>query len=127
MSLNSYQKHILRDIRADEYSIQGLEFISLTTGAGYFSALDAYRKQEYTEESTYFSGALLFNPFAAKRDTESGFYNVSDLVIVASRDNKTTAQAKNTKIQYESIKFRINKIIDCADTHEIVIYASRLE
>lgn len=125
MPMNSYQKHILKDVREDE-RIYGLKFISMTTGAGYL-ALDAYRKQTYTEVYTYFSGACLFNPAAAKRDAESGFYNVSDIVIVASRDHKTLAQAKDTKVQYENIKFRINRIVDCADTEEIVIYASRLE
>lgn len=127
MPLNIYQKHILRDIRADEYSVQSLKFISLTTGSGYFSALDAYRKQTYTEVETYFSGACLMNPFSAKRDVESGFYQTSEILIIASRDFKTVAQNKDTKIQYQDIKFRVSKIIDCEDTAEIVIYASRLE
>jgi hypothetical protein len=125
MPLNKYQKHILRDIRTEQQNY-GLKFISLTTGAGY-SALDAYRKQTYSEIETYFSGALLFNPSSAKRDAEAGFYQVSDLVIIASRDHKTTAQAKDTKVQYESIKFRIARVVDCEDTNEIVIYANRLE
>lgn len=126
MSLNIYQKVRLRNIRADERNF-GLKFISLTTGASYFSSLDAYRRQTYTEVNTFFSGALLFNPFDAKRDAESGFYKTSEITIVASRDHKTIAQAKDTKIQYENIKFRINRVVDCEDTAEIVIHASRLE
>ena len=129
MPLNRYQKTILKTVREDERKIYGLEFISLMTGAGYFSSLDAYRRNvpEYTEISTYFSGAVLFNPFSAKRETESGFYQRSEMVVIASRDHKTLAQTKNTKIQYQDIKFRISKIVDCEDTEEIVIYASRLE
>lgn len=128
MALSIYQRIVLQDIRADERNF-GLKFVSLTTGSGYFSPLDAYRRNvpEYTEVSTYFSGAVLFNPFDAKRDIESGFYRQSEMVIIASIDYKSTAQAKNTKIQYESINFRITKIIECEDTAEIVIYASRLE
>jgi len=125
MPLNQYQKHILQDIRADE-QIYGLKFISLTTGAGY-SALDAYKKQTWVETDTYFSGAVLFNPFSAKRDAEAGFYKTSEIVIIASRDHKTIAQSKDVKVQYESIKFRISRVVECEDTEEIVIYASRLE
>lgn len=126
MTLNQYQKTILENIRSDERNY-GLKFISLTTGSGYFSALDAYRKQTYTEVETYFSGAVLFNPFDSKRDAEAGFFKTSEITIIASRDHKTVAQSKDVKIQYENITFRINKVVECEDTQEIVIYASRLE
>jgi len=128
MSLNSYQLHIIRDIRSEERPY-GIKIISLSTGSGYFSSLDAYRRNipDYTEVLTYFSGALLFDPFSQKKDIEAGFYKTSQIIIVASRDNKTVLQAKDVKIEYQSIKFRIEKIIDCEDTEEIVIYASRLE
>lgn len=128
MPLDKYQKHILKDIRIEQQTY-GLKFITLTTGSGYFSSLDAYRRNvpDYIEVNTYFSGALLFNPFSAKRDAEAGFYKTSEIIIVASRDHKTVAQNKDVKIQYEGIKFRVSKIIDCEDTNEIVIYATRLE
>lgn len=125
MPLNNYQKHILRDFRVEE-QIYGLQFITLTTGAG-FSALDAYRKQTWVETTSYFSGALLWNPYSNKRDTEGGFTKLSDVVIVASRDNRDKAQSKDAKVVCDGIKFRIGRVIDCEDTHEIVIYASRLE
>lgn len=125
MTLDLYQLQILKDIRTDERP-SGIKIISLTTGAGY-SALDAYRQQSYTEVSSFFSGALLFNPFSEKMDSPGGFYNTSDIAIVCSRDNKSTLEAKDVKIEYENVKFRISKIIDCENTNEIVIYASRLE
>lgn len=125
MPLNNYQKHILRDFRVEE-QIYGLQFITLTTGSG-FSALDAYRKQTWTETTSYFSGALLWNPYSNKRDTEGGFTKLSDVVIVASRDNRDKAQSKDAKVVCDGIKFRIGRIVDCEDTHEIIIYASRLE
>lgn len=125
MPLDSYQLYILKDIRKEERQL-GLKFISLTTGSGY-SALDAYRKQTYTEIYTLFSGALLFDPFSRKQDSAGGFYKTSEMIIVASRDHKTLAAAKDTKVQYDNIKFRIDKVIDCEDTEEIVIYATRLE
>lgn len=126
MPLNSYQKHILGDIRTEE-QIYGLQFLSLTTGAGYFSSLDAYKKITWTETISYFSGALLWNPYSQKSGSEGGFYKTSELVIVTSRDNRTVAQSKDVKISYENTKFRVGKVIDCPDTGEIVIYASRLE
>lgn len=126
MPLNAYQKHILRDFREDE-QIYGLKFISLGTGSGYFSSFDAYRELTWVEIETIFSGAILFNPYSKKQDTAGGFYKTSDLVIVASRDHRTIAQSKDVKISYDSIKFRISKIVDCEDTNEIVIYATRLE
>jgi len=125
MPLDNYQKNILRNTRSKERT-QGIKFISLNTGAG-FSSLDAYRQQTWTETDSLFSGAVLFNPYSAKRDTEAGFYKTSDIVIVCSRDNRTTAQSKDVKVEYDSIKFRINRVVDCEDTHEIMIYASRLE
>lgn len=126
MPLNSYQKHIIRDIRTDERTY-GLQFLSLTTGAGYFSPLDAYRKQSYVEVATPFSGAVLTAPYANKKSSEGGFYLQSDLVIVASRDHLSIANSKNVKLEYANIKFLVNKVVDCEDTSEIVIHASRLE
>jgi len=125
MPLNNYQKHILRDVRADEW-IYGLKFLSLTTGAGY-SALDAYRKQTWTETSSFFSGSILWNPYSGKTDSAGGFYKTSDIIIVASRDHRSTAQSKDVKIEHDSIKFRVNRVIDCEDTNEIVLYATRLQ
>lgn len=124
MPLNNYQKNILRDIRAEE-RIYGLKFLTLT-GSGY-SALNAYRSQTWTEVTTLFSGAVHTNPYANKRDVEGGFYNVSDLVIVASRDHLAKATAKDTKVQHASTKYRINKVVDCEDTSEIVLFVSQLE
>lgn len=126
MPLNSYQKHIIRDIRTDERTY-GLKFWSLTTGASYFSPLDAYRKQTWTETSTLFSGAVLIDPYSRKQNTEGGFYKVSEIVIIASRDHRTVATSKDVKVEYDSIKFRVNRVVDCEDTNEIVINASRLE
>ena len=125
MPLNSYQKHILRDFRADE-QVYGVTLWTLTTGAGY-SALDAYKQQTWVETDTIFSGAVLWSPYMGKQDTAGGFYNKSDLVIVASRDNKAAVQAKDIKLEFDDIKFRVSKIIDCEDTNEIVIFATRLE
>ena len=125
MPLNSAQLYTLRNIRSEQW-IYGIKFISLNTGAGY-SALDAYRKISYSENFSYFSGALLSNPYINRRDDVAGFYNTSDIIIVCSRDNRATAQTKNVKIEYDSIHYRVNKIIDCEDTNEIVITASRLE
>ncbi len=126
MPLNIYQRNILRDIREEE-RIYGLKFISLGTGSGYFSSFDAYRKLTWVETETIFSGAVLFNPYSKKQDTAGGFYKTSDLVIVASRDHRTIAQSKDVKISYEDTKFRVSKIIDCPDSGEIVIFATRLE
>lgn len=126
MPLNNYQKHILRDIRTDENKIYGLKFISLTTGAGY-SALDAYKKQTWVETNTFFSGSVLWNPYSNKSDTAGGFYKTADIIIVASRNYLTTAQSKDVKVEHENIKFRINRVIDCEDTQEIVITATRLQ
>lgn len=125
MPLNQYQKHILRDFRAAEW-IYGIKLWTLTTGAGY-SALDAYRKQTWVQTSTLFSGALLWNPYAEKKDSEGGFYNLSDIVIVADRDNRVQIQSKDAKLEYDNIKFRVNRVVDCEDSDEIVVYASRLE
>ncbi len=126
MPLNIYQRNILKDIRAEE-QIYGLQFISLGTGAGYFSSLDAYKKITWTESISYFSGAILWNPYSKKSSSEGGFYKTSELVIVTSRDNRTIANSKNVKVNYDGIKFQVGRILDCPDTEEIVIYASRLE
>ena len=86
MPLNSNQLHILKDFRIKENNL-GLKFISLGTGSGYFSQYDAYKKITYTETYTFFSGAVLLDPASRKSQTEGGFYNLSDIIIVASRDN----------------------------------------
>ena len=125
MPLNQYQKHILRDFREDE-QIYGLKFLTLTTGAGY-SSFDAYRKQTWVESPMLFSGAVLISPYSKKQSTEGGFYKTSDIVIVASRAYRTTAQSKDVKVEYDTIKFRVDSVTDCEDTNEIVIHASRLE
>ncbi len=125
MPLNTYQLNTLRNFRSDEF-IYGIELITLTTGAGY-SALDVYRRQTWVETSSFFSGALLWNPYSNKNSSEGGFYKMSDIIIVASRSYRTSASSKDAKIKYDSIEFRINNVIDCEDTNEIVIHASRLE
>lgn len=125
MLQNEYQKKILTALRADQRTY-GMKFISLSTGGGY-SALDAYRKQTWVETVTWFSGAFAWIPYSMKRDVEAGFYKTSDIVIIASRDHRTTAQGKDVRIEYENIKFRVSRVIDCEDTAEIVIYATRLE
>jgi len=126
MPLNSYQKFILSDIRADERTL-GLQFINLGTGSGYFSAYDAYRQVTYTETSTLFSGAIYTNPYTSKRDDSGGWYNLSELVIVASRDYLSNATQKDTKVLYGSTKYRVNKVIDCEDSGELVLFVSQLE
>jgi len=125
MPLNCYQLNVLKDFRVKE-QVYGIELISMVTGAG-FSGLDAYRKQTWVENSIFFSGAILWNPYENKFSTEGGFTKLADVVIVASRDNRTKAQSKDTKIRYDGIKFFISKVIDCEDTSEIVIFASKLE
>lgn len=70
---------------------------------------------------------MLLDPSSRKSSTEGGFFQLSDIIIVASRDNKTIAQSKDTKVQYENIKFLVSKVTDCPDTEEIVIFANRLE
>ena len=124
MPLTEYQKYILRDIRSEE-RIYGLKFLTLT-GSGY-SALNAYRSQTWTEVVTLFSGAVYTNPYANRKDSEGGFFNVSDLIIVASRDHLIKATVKDTKVQHSNTKYRINKVVDCEDSAEIVLYVSQLE
>jgi len=126
MPLDSYQLGVLRDFRVKE-QLYGLKFITLSTGAGYFSQYDAYKKITYTEAETFFSGAVLFSPYPKKSDSAGGFYNTSDLTIVASIDNKTIAQSKDVKVSYEGITYRVDKVISCPDTNELVINATRLE
>jgi len=126
MPLDIYQLNVLKDFRVKE-QIYGLKFISLGTGAGYFSPLDAYKKITYTETETFFSGAVLFSPYPKKLDSAGGFYNTSDLTIVASIDNKTIAESKDVKVSYEGINYRVDKVISCPDTQELVINATRLE
>ncbi len=126
MPLSAYQLGVLKDFRIKENNL-GLKFISIGTASGYFSQYDAYKKITHTETYTFFSGAVLLDPAARKSDVEGGFYNLSDIIIVASRDHKVMAQAKDTKIQYEGINFRASKITDVPDTNEIVIFANRLE
>lgn len=126
MPLNSYQKHILSDRRSEERTL-GLKFLNLGTGSGYFSSYDAYRKVTYVETSTLFSGAVYTNPYASKQNSEGGFYNLSELVIVASRDYLSNATQKNTKVEYVNTKYRVNRVVDCIDTSEIVLFVSQLE
>jgi len=125
MPLSLYQLNVLRDFRTDEM-IYGITLLTLSTGAGY-SAFDAYKKQTWVTTTSYFSGALLWNPYSSKQDSEGGFTKLADVVIIASRDNRTSAQSKDAKISYGGVNFRISKVIDCEDSGEIVIYASKLE
>jgi len=127
MPLNQYQKSILKTVREDENEVYGLKFISLTTGASYFSGYDAYRKQTWVETDTFFSGSVLWTPYSSKNSSEGGFYKLSNIVITCSRDNRTTAQKKDVQISCDSIKFRVDRVIDCENSNEIVIHASRLE
>jgi len=125
MPLDAYMKHVLSDVRKEERT-QGVQFLSLSTGAG-FNSLDAYRKQTYIETPSFYSGSLLLNPSSNKSDTAGGFFHQSDLVAVLGRDAKTTAESKDVKIIYSSITFRVSRVVDCPETDEIVVYANRLE
>lgn len=124
MLLSEYQRKILREVRADQQT-DGLEFLTLT-GSG-FASFDAYRKQTYVETSSFFSGAVVWNAYVNKKDTEGGYSKASDITVVASREYKDKAEEKDVKLRFKGIKFRVSKIIDCEDSGEIVVEATRLE
>jgi hypothetical protein len=124
--LSTYQKFILRTT-LDKERTEYVTCYTLSTGAGYFSAYDAYRKLSYVETAIVLTGSVLFSPASMKNTSEGGYYQTSDVTIVFSRDNKALVQAKDTKLMFNSVKFRVNRLIDCTDSNEIVVFASRLE
>lgn len=133
--LSPYLQKYLQNKRSNLGYSYGITLWTIGTGAGW-SADDAYRRPSsgnWVPTLNIFTGAVGFGSWRGRTDTTGGYYQTSDVTIVASDSWKDKISSERTKIQLESgagtigVFYRADRIVDCPDTDEIVVYASRIQ
>lgn len=128
--LSPYQQKYVLGKRQQAYD-HGITLWVMATGAGW-SADDAYRQLTWVPTTTPFTGAVAYGPWRGRTDTSGGYHVTSDITIVTSAALRDTVDQPKIKFQLESgagtagTFYRSDRIIDCPDTDEIVIYASKI-
>ncbi len=128
--LSPYLQKAIQTFRAEFYN-HGITLWTLGTGAGW-SADDAYRDVTYVPSLSPFTGSVAYGSWRGRTDTSGGYYETSDITIVTNASLKNDVSESKVKLQLESgagtagIFYRPDRIIDCPDTDEVVIYASRI-
>jgi hypothetical protein len=120
----------MQKVRGEFYD-HGITLWSLGTGAGW-AADDAYRQVSWVPTLTPYSGAVAYGPWQGRTDSSGGYYITADITIVTNDSYKGSFSQPKVKFQLESGSgtagtfYRPEQIVDCPDTDEIVIYASRI-
>lgn len=123
MPLNQYQKVHLRSIRSDE-RIYGVTLWTLTeSGIG---GDDIYAVPAISSGARIFSGAVGWTNTVERSRSEGGYHELSDVTIVASLDEKQYLNAENAYLAVENINIKIDRMVECLDTAEIVVYGTKL-
>lgn len=132
MPLNPYQQKVLQTIRIDEWD-RGITLVTYSsTGAG-FNADDIYaRRENWMELRSFFSGSVAWPRRLEKFSTEGGWVPDSDVTVTCSRfymDSLGTGSGFKEKFNHiivDNIRFRPQRITDCIETNEIVIYCKKM-
>ena len=121
--LTPSQKKFLASLRKDQFDA-GIELYAFT-GAGAVNN-DAYARQTYVHTlQRRFSGAISWGRFIDRRDTEGGYYEVSDIAIAASRDEKSYVQQRDFYLKVDGVELRVKRLVDLEDTREILMYCEK--
>ena len=133
MPLDPYQQKILQGIRIDEQDRGITLFTYSSTGAG-FNADDIYgRRIGWTESISFFSGSVAWPRRIERVGMEGGWVPDSDATITCSRDylgplgTGSGFKERFNHIIIDNVKFKPQRIVDCIETQEIVVYCERLE
>ena len=128
--LSPYIQKYLQAMRAEFYD-HGITLWTLGTGAGW-SADDAYRQVTYVPSLSPFTGSVAYGSWRGRTDTSGGYYETSDITIVTNASLRNDISQPKVKFQLESgagtagTFYQPNRIVDCPDTDEIVIYAAKI-
>jgi len=130
--LSPYLQSYLQDKRSELGYSYGITLWTMGTGSGW-SGNDAYRRLTWVPSLNIFTGSVAFGTWRGRSDTTGGYYQTSDITVVAHDSLRNTMALPKVKLQLESgagaigVFYRPDKIVDCPDTNEIVIYASRIQ
>lgn len=124
-SLSLYLRNVLKDIRAEERYIS----IELWTVSQHGASVDdAYGSPtSLSSGSGFFSGAVAWRSTIQRENSAGGYYETSDVTIVASRDEKSKIMNEVAYLVVEGVSVRPSKVVDAADTNEIVIYCEKYQ
>jgi hypothetical protein len=124
-SLNLYLRNTLKEIRADEKYVV-IEAWNVSKHGT--NSDDAYATPvSLSSGANYFSGSVAWTRTQQRQDSAGGFYEVGDVTVVASKDDKNTVLGENTYLVVEGVSVRVSRVVDAADTNEIVIYCDRYQ
>jgi hypothetical protein len=75
----------------------------------------------------YFSGSVAWTSTVQRQDSEGGYYPTGDVTIVASMTEKTKVTQENSYLVVEDVSVKMSRIVDAAETDEMVIYCERYQ
>ncbi len=124
-SLNKYLRNVLKEVRMDERYIT----IEAWTVSKYgTNADDAYGSPvSLSSGANFFSGSVAWSRTTQRESSAGGFYEIGDVTIVASKDEKNKVLGENTYLVVENVSVRVLRVVDATDTNEIVIYCNRYQ
>ncbi len=124
-SLNTYLRNTLKEIRAEEKYVV-IEAWNISKHGT--NADDAYATPvSLSSGANFFSGSVAWTRTKQRESSAGGFYEVGDVIIVASKDEKNLVLGENTYLVVESVSVRVSRVVDATDTNEIVIYCDRYQ
>ena len=124
-SLNQYLRNVLKEVRISERYIT-IEAWSVSKHG--VNTDDAYGTAvSLSSGANFFSGSVAWSRTTQRNDSAGGFYEIGDVTIVASKDEKSKVMSENTYLVVEGVSVRPSRVVDAADTNEIVIYCDRYQ
>jgi hypothetical protein len=123
-SLSQYLRTVLQSIRNEErYLCIASWTLAKTTSTNDFYEVPA----TMTSGAAYFSGSVGWRKTNQKEYNAGGWHETCDVVITASKDCKASVSGENIYLVVEGISVKPSRIIDAADTNEIVIYCDKYQ
>lgn len=124
-SLNKYLRNVLKEVRIDERYIT-IEAWSVSKHG--VNTNDAYGSPvSLSSGANFFSGSVAWSRTIQRESSAGGFYENSDVTIVASKDEKNNVTSENTYLVVEGVSVSVSRVVDATDTNEIVIYCDRYQ
>ncbi len=124
-SLNKYLRNVLKEVRMDERYIT---IEAWTVSKHGTNADDAYGfPVSLSSGANFFSGSVAWSRTTQRESSAGGFYEIGDVTIVASKDEKNKVLGENTYLVVENVSVRVLRVVDATDTNEIVIYCNRYQ
>ena len=124
-SLNKYLRNVLKEVRIDEKYITIAAWNVSKHGT---NVDDAYGTPvSLSSGANFFSGSVAWSRTTQRENSSGGFYEIGDVTIVASKDEKNKVLSENTYLVVEGVSVRPARVVDVTDTNEIVIYCDRYQ